>query len=289
MAHTLTYELGHGFGPLRARCARRSPTTGSTGRRSDELAALNDRELADLGISRFCDPRDRPRQRLRRLTDMSRARRPATGFLPNSAGARSGRLFVAATCSPGVRYRWPVAVVGAELTVHGVSGGRLHGASGRRLGSDEGAWLRMRRACAAAASAGGDSRTATVGNAGMRSTCAASGDGMRIAVVPGYAALSSRPAASRRRRPTTAEWTVGIGTLRRRASRCAAARVTPGQRRDGRVHARRWTQRERSRAGRPAQNGTASAAVTKRATTFLRPAFSKSMVSLSPSTSVTVP
>ncbi len=38
-----------------------------------------------------------------------------------------------------------------------------------------------------------------------------------------------------------------------------------------------------------AQNGTSSAAVTKRATTFLVPALSKAMVSLSPSTSVTVP
>src|SRR5690606_8235664 len=42
-------------------------------------------------------------------------------------------------------------------------------------------------------------------------------------------------------------------------------------------------------AGRPAQNGTSSAAVTKRATTFLRPAFSKSMASLSPSTPTTLP
>ena len=37
------------------------------------------------------------------------------------------------------------------------------------------------------------------------------------------------------------------------------------------------------------QNGTEFAAVTKRATTFLVPALSKAMVSLSPSTSVTVP
>ena len=72
MAHAMTHDLGHGgvFGLLRAGCGSPSRTAGCSGRRIDELAALTDRELADLGISRHSIPRDRPRERLRRLNTL---------------------------------------------------------------------------------------------------------------------------------------------------------------------------------------------------------------------------
>ena len=52
MAHSLTYEIGHGFSPF-ARLRRAITDYWLYRKTLDELAALNDRELADLGISRL--------------------------------------------------------------------------------------------------------------------------------------------------------------------------------------------------------------------------------------------
>jgi uncharacterized protein YjiS (DUF1127 family) len=52
MAHTLTYDLGEGFGPF-ARLRRALSDYRLYRKTFGELDALSDRELADLGISRL--------------------------------------------------------------------------------------------------------------------------------------------------------------------------------------------------------------------------------------------
>jgi uncharacterized protein YjiS (DUF1127 family) len=52
MAHSLTYETGHGFAPF-ARLRKSIADYRLYRQTLDELAALSNRELADLGISRF--------------------------------------------------------------------------------------------------------------------------------------------------------------------------------------------------------------------------------------------
>jgi uncharacterized protein YjiS (DUF1127 family) len=52
MAHSLTYDIAEGFAPF-ARLRKAISDYRLYRKTLDELAALNNRELADLGISRF--------------------------------------------------------------------------------------------------------------------------------------------------------------------------------------------------------------------------------------------